>query len=79
MIRTQISLDDAQMEALKALARRRRVSLAALLREAVDALLANPAPEQRQRARDVAGRFRSGRASRTSEDHDAVITDAFSA
>lgn len=76
MIRTQISLDDEQMEALKALARQRGVSLASLLRHAVDALLAEPTPHDRQRARDVAGRFRSGRAGRTSEDHDAAIADA---
>ncbi|MGH8991656.1 MAG: CopG family transcriptional regulator [Acidimicrobiia bacterium] len=79
MIRTQISLDDEQMEALRALARRRGVSLAALLRQAVDALLADPTPGRRQRARDVAGRFRSGHAGRTSEDHDDAVADAFSA
>jgi Ribbon-helix-helix protein, copG family. len=79
MIRTQISLDDEQMEALKALAQQRKVSVASLLRQAVDTLLAGPTSNQRERARDVAGRFRSGHPSRTSEDHDAVIADAFSA
>lgn len=79
MIRTQISLDDEQMDALKALARQRGVSLASLLRHAVDTLLADPGPGPRQRARDAAGRFRSGHAGRTSEDHDTAITDAFSA
>ncbi len=67
------------MQALKALARQRGASLASLLRQAVDALLADATPGQRQRARDVAGRFRSGHPGRTSEGHDDVVVDAFSA
>lgn len=39
MERTQISLDDGQLAALRERARERGVSIAALVREAVDALL----------------------------------------
>lgn len=64
---------------MRALARRRNISLAAVLRQAVDAFLADDAaPDRRQRARAVAGRFRAARPGSVSEDHDAAAADAFS-
>lgn len=77
MIRTQISLDEPQMEALRALARKRKVSVASMLREAVDALLEHDSPDPRERARAVTGRFRAERSGTASIDHDAAVADAY--
>ena len=63
MIRTQISLTEDQMRRLRAEARRRRVPIAAVVREAVDGLVPDD-PGDRQakfrRALAAAGRFHSG-------------------
>jgi hypothetical protein len=50
MIRTQISLTDAQMARVRAEALRRGVSIAALVREGVDRLVRGPDWEQRRDA-----------------------------
>ncbi|MFH1736687.1 MAG: ribbon-helix-helix protein, CopG family [Actinomycetota bacterium] len=64
MIRTQIQLTEAQAEKLQQLAKERRVSMASLIRQAVDETIARElAPsdlEKRRRALEVAGAFRSG-------------------
>lgn len=63
VIRTQISLTDEQMDRLRAEARRRRVPIAAIVREAVDrAVPADPGDRRRRFDRAVAavGRFDSG-------------------
>jgi hypothetical protein len=63
VIRTQISLSEDQMRRLRAEARRRRVPIARLVREAVDRLVGQESEERRarhQRALTAAGRFRSG-------------------
>lgn len=78
MIRTQISMTEAQAEGLRRLAAARRKSQAALLRDALDGLMdADERHRQITRARAVVGRYRSG-PSNTSEEHDAVLGDAFS-
>ena len=78
MIRTQISLDERQMEGLRALARQRNVSMAELVREAVDALLAAPSPDARERARSVVGRYRSGVPGNSfARDHDEALAEDF--
>jgi hypothetical protein len=77
VIRTQISMTEDQAEALRRLAAARRVSQAALLREAIDALVADDDRVHRaRRARAVVGRYRSGQ-SDTSERHDEVLAEIF--
>jgi hypothetical protein len=77
MIRTQISMTPAQAEALRRLAAQRRTSQAALLREALDLLVAEEARERRiERARAAIGAGGSGSSS-TAVDHDGVLADAF--
>ena len=75
MIRTQISLTEAQMQRLRAEARRRHVSLAAVIRDAVDRVV----PDENARQRDridrllaAAGSAASGTGS-IARDHDAVL------
>jgi len=64
MVRTQIQLTEEQASALKAMALTRGVSMAELVRHAVDNLLLEsrgPSYEERvERARAIAGEFRSG-------------------
>jgi hypothetical protein len=75
MIRTQISLEPEQMERARREASRRGISMAALIREALDAVLDDDAArERRRRAREVIGSFRSG-ADDVSERHDEVLAD----
>jgi len=64
VVRIQVQLTEEQLAALKRLAARRGVSVSELVRQGVDAILRGPQAEQerlrRERARGVAGRFRSG-------------------
>ena len=76
VIRTQISLDERQMKALRELARRRNVSMAELVREAVDALLETPTPDQWDRASSVIGKYRSG-VPNIARDHDAYLDEIY--
>jgi len=79
MIRTQISMTDAQAAGLRRLAAARQRSQAALLRDALDELLASEHRLARiERGRSVAGRFHSGRAD-TAARHDDALDEAFSA
>jgi predicted DNA-binding protein len=70
MVRTQIQLTKEQSSRLKALASRRKISMAELIRQGVDALLdqgeTRTMGELRRRAAQAAGRFRSG-------DHDVAL------
>lgn len=78
MIRTQISLDERQMKALRELARRRNVSMAELVREAVDALLETPTPDQWERASAVVGKYRSGEPNNdVARNHDDYLAEIF--
>ena len=75
MIRTQISLTEAQMHRLRREARRRHVSLAAVIRDAVDRVV--PDENARQSGRidrllAAAGSAASGTGS-IARDHDAVL------
>jgi hypothetical protein len=78
MERTQIPLTSAQAHRLRLLARRRRTSMASLIRQAVDRVY--PEPGQGEDAWDRAlrsvRRHRSGRAD-VSIEHDREIADAF--
>lgn len=81
MIRTQIQLTEGQSRALKELAASRGVSMAAVIREGVEAVVrmasAVPADELRRRARQAAGRFRSGRGD-LARRHDEHLAEAYS-
>ncbi len=67
-----------QADALRRLASLRRKSQAAVLRDALDSLIADDTRSRRiTRARAAAGAFRSG-VSSTSEFHDDALIDAFS-
>jgi hypothetical protein len=75
MIRTQISLTDDQMRRLRREARRRHVSLAAVIRDAVDLVV----PDEDDRRRDrvdtlltAAGSAASG-SGLVARDHDAEL------
>ena len=77
MIRTQISMTEEQAEGLRRLAAVRSRSQAALLRDALDALLEDDRRSRRmERARGAFGAFRSGHHD-TSERHDAALDEAF--
>ena len=66
-----------QAERLRRLAEIRQRSQAALMREALDALLAQEERALRiERARSALGQFRSGRSS-VSRDHDAELEAAY--
>ena len=77
MIRTQISLTEEQMERLRRLAKRRGVSIAAVVRDAVDRCVEGDESASRlERLLGAAGAFSSGTAN-TSKDHDAVLEEAY--
>lgn len=80
MVRAQVQLTESQAAALKALAAERDVSMAEIVRLAVDELLACRADrdpeERRSRSLAVVGAFRSGM-SDVSERHDEHLARAF--
>jgi hypothetical protein len=81
MNRTMIRITEDQTRKLKCLAARRNVSVAALIREAVDALLESPgtrsSEELRARSLSVAGRYHSGK-SVVSARHDDYLAGDYS-
>lgn len=73
MLRTQISLTEEQMMRLREEAARRGVSVASVVRTAVDAELARTRTDERvELAREVVGTYRSGR-SDVGREHDAHL------
>jgi hypothetical protein len=79
MVRTQVQLTDEQAETLRRRSRRENISIAELVRRAIDAFTRTEPPndrELRHRAIRAAGRFASG-ISNTSTSHDEVLSDAF--
>ncbi|MXW95694.1 MAG: ribbon-helix-helix protein, CopG family [Acidimicrobiaceae bacterium] len=77
MVRTQISITDEQAERLRAEATARRVSQAAIVRQALDDHLARESLAARvERARASFGAFRSG-CGDLAENHDAYLEEAF--
>lgn len=82
MKRLQIRFTSAQADRLREQARRRGVSIAALVREAVDAAFrdAPRAPSQAdrwKRSRAAAGRYGSGRPDAVSERHDEHLEQIY--
>ena len=80
MIRTQIQLTEKQAKELKELAARQGVSMAEMVRQAVDGLLEGlgtvSVEERRRRAMALVGQFRSGR-SDVSEKHDEYLAEGY--
>jgi hypothetical protein len=78
MVRMQIQLTEEQAEAMRRLARRRGVSIAAIVREAAQSFIDRGAVdnERRARARDVVGRYASGRGD-VAREHDRELRDLF--
>ena len=80
MIRTQIQLEEDQIEWLRAEARARGVSVSQLIREGITLFRAREerfSEEKKKRALGAVGRFSSG-ASDISERHDDYLAEAFS-
>lgn len=79
MIHTEIELTEDQMRTLEEVAKRRHISLAALIQEGIGKLLHAGAisrdDELKQRALSVAGRFRSGLGD-LSRRHDDYLAEA---
>lgn len=80
MVRTQIQLSESQARSLKLLAAAQGRSMADLIRECVDALIAGSNVQtderRRQRALSAVGRFHSD-ATDLAEHHDRHLADAF--
>jgi len=80
MIRTQIQLTEDQVQALKKIAASRNVSIARLIRQAVDTMIhSSPlvdSEERYKRAMDIVGKFRSGKHD-VSKKHDEYLLEAY--
>ncbi len=81
MVRSQIQFSREQLEDIRAIARSQRVSIAEVVRRAVDYYAQHKAPAAteealRSRAWAVVGRYTSGY-SDTSTDHDRHLAEAF--
>jgi hypothetical protein len=80
MVRTQIQLQDSQVRALKDLAKKKRVSMAELIRRSVDHLIKTSAyidfDRQKKKAIDVIGKYHSGKKDISAE-HDRYLDEDF--
>jgi hypothetical protein len=80
MVRTQIQLTEDQAKTLKRLAHSRHLSVAELIRQAVEGLIRSGGgadiEERRKRALDIVGRFSSGKRD-ISREHDKYLAEAF--
>jgi predicted DNA-binding ribbon-helix-helix protein len=80
MVRTQIQLTEDQAKALKRIAQSRRLSVAELIRKAVDTIIKSSTfvgrEERHKRAMEIAGKFSSGKRD-ISKKHDLYLTDAY--
>lgn len=81
MVRTQIQLTEKQAKALKRMASDRHVSMAELVREAVDSIVkSGQFPDEREkweRAASVVGKYRSGKRD-ISVRHDKYLAEIYS-
>jgi hypothetical protein len=79
MVRTQIQLTEDQAKKVKKIAAHRGVSMAEVIRDAIDGVIrpeAGTVPEdRRKRALDIVGKFRSGKGD-VSKRHDAYLAEA---
>ncbi len=80
MVRTQIQLTEEQVKALKKIALSRHLSIAEIIRQAVDTVIRTNTivgiEERRKRAIDIVGRFSSGKRD-ISRKHDTYLAEAF--
>jgi len=80
MVRTQIQLTEDQAKALKKIAQSRHLSVAELIRKAVDTVIkANTvvnAEERHKRAIEIVGKFSSGKRG-VSKKHDLYLTKIY--
>ena len=80
MVRTQIQLTEDQAKALKKIAQSRHLSVAELIRKAVDTVIKSSnvtsVEERHKRAMEIVGKFGSGKRD-VSKKHDLYLTDAY--
>ena len=80
MVRTQIQLTEDQARTLKKIAHSRHLSVAELIRKAVDNMIKSSSTldleERHKRAIEIAGKFASGKRD-ISRRHDIYLTDAY--
>jgi predicted DNA-binding ribbon-helix-helix protein len=80
MVRTQIQLTEDQAKTLKKIAQSRHLSVAELIRKAVDTIIKSStvvdAEERHKRAMEIVGKFGSGKRD-ISRKHDLYLTDAY--
>ena len=80
MVRTQIQITEEQAKAVKRIALSRHVSVAELIRRAVDIMVKSSAvadPEEKlKRAIEIVGKFRSGKQD-IAKRHDKYLVDAY--
>ena len=80
MVRTQIQLTEEQAKAIKTIALSRHLSVAELIRRAVDTMIkSSPVadPEEKlKRAIEIVGKFRSGKHD-IAKRHDKYLADGF--
>jgi len=80
MVRTQIQLTEDQAKALKEIAQSRHLSVAELIRKAVDTVIKSNtvvnAEERHKRAMEIVGKFSSGKRD-VSKKHDLYLTEAY--
>ena len=81
MVRTQIQLTAEQAKKIKRIAASRGVSMAQVIREAVDGAIRSGAgtvsEERRKRAVEIVGKFRSGKKD-VSRKHNVYLAEAWS-
>lgn len=76
MVRVMVQLEETQLAALRSEASRRGVSLAALVREAVDRTVGAPRAQRIAKARAALGRFDDRRgATDVARNHDRYLFD----
>jgi len=80
MVRTQIQLTEDQAKELKKIAQSRHLSVAELIRKAVDTVIKSNtvvnAEERHKRAMEIVGKFSSGKHD-VSKKHDLYLTEAY--
>jgi hypothetical protein len=80
MVRTQIQLTEEQAKAIKRIAHSRHLSVAELIRRAIDVMVKSSSvadPEEKlKRAIEIVGKFRSGKHD-IAKRHDKYLADAY--
>ncbi len=80
MVRTQIQLTEEQAKVLKRIAGSRHLSIAELIRRAIDTMIKTSTstdPEERlRRALEIAGKFSSGKRD-ISKKHDIYLSESY--